>query len=54
MVGSDWSVSVCSNEFSQMVAEEYLSHFNFSGLTIDQALRSVTANYDSHDAFQPV
>ncbi|XP_044228782.1 uncharacterized protein psda isoform X2 [Thunnus albacares] len=28
-----------NNEFSQMVAEEYLSNFNFSGLTIDQALR---------------
>eukprot|EP00064_Thunnus_orientalis_P024624 superscaffoldBa00010849_g24924 len=27
-----------NNEFSQMVAEEYLSNFNFSGLTIDQAL----------------
>lgn len=42
---SDWLRSlcrlfVCSNEFSQMVAEEYLSNFNFSGLTIDQALRS--------------
>ena len=33
---------VRSNEFSQMVAEEYLSNFNFSGLTIDQALRSVS------------
>uniref|UniRef100_A0A3B4TG73 SEC7 domain-containing protein n=1 Tax=Seriola dumerili TaxID=41447 RepID=A0A3B4TG73_SERDU len=30
-----------NNEFSQMVAEEYLSNFNFTGLTIDQALRSV-------------
>ncbi|XP_067336281.1 PH and SEC7 domain-containing protein 1 isoform X4 [Channa argus] len=28
-----------NNEFSQLVAEEYLSHFNFTGLTIDQALR---------------
>ncbi|CAB1312548.1 unnamed protein product, partial [Coregonus sp. 'balchen'] len=28
-----------NNEFSRMVAEEYLSYFNFSGLTIDQALR---------------
>ncbi|XP_070832949.1 uncharacterized protein psda isoform X1 [Chaetodon trifascialis] len=28
-----------NNEFSQMVAEEYLSNFNFTGLTIDQALR---------------
>uniref|UniRef100_A0A674BD13 PH and SEC7 domain-containing protein 1-like n=1 Tax=Salmo trutta TaxID=8032 RepID=A0A674BD13_SALTR len=33
-------VSFCSNEFSRMVAEEYLSYFNFSGLTIDQALRA--------------
>lgn len=32
---------VCSNDFSQMVAEEYLSNFDFTGLTIDQALRSV-------------
>uniref|UniRef100_A0A667YQ20 Pleckstrin and Sec7 domain containing a n=1 Tax=Myripristis murdjan TaxID=586833 RepID=A0A667YQ20_9TELE len=29
-----------NNEFSRMVAEEYLSNFNFSGLTIDQALRA--------------
>ncbi|XP_018517696.1 PH and SEC7 domain-containing protein 1 isoform X2 [Lates calcarifer] len=29
-----------NNEFSQMVAEEYLSNFNFTGLTIDQALRT--------------
>uniref|UniRef100_A0A3Q3E277 Pleckstrin and Sec7 domain containing a n=1 Tax=Labrus bergylta TaxID=56723 RepID=A0A3Q3E277_9LABR len=29
-----------NNEFSQMVAEEYLSNFNFKGLTIDQALRT--------------
>ncbi|XP_033996362.1 PH and SEC7 domain-containing protein 1-like, partial [Trematomus bernacchii] len=28
-----------NNDFSQMVAEEYLSNFDFSGLTIDQALR---------------
>ncbi|XP_076830152.1 uncharacterized protein psda isoform X2 [Brachyhypopomus gauderio] len=28
-----------NNEFSQMVAEEYLSHFNFSGLSVDQSLR---------------
>uniref|UniRef100_A0A1A8QGY7 Pleckstrin and Sec7 domain containing n=1 Tax=Nothobranchius rachovii TaxID=451742 RepID=A0A1A8QGY7_9TELE len=28
-----------NNEFSQMVAQEYLCYFNFSGLTIDQALR---------------
>lgn len=30
----------CSNDFSQMVAQEYLEHFNFSGMNIDQALRS--------------
>lgn len=30
---------VCSNDFSRMVAEEYLSFFNFTGLGIDQALR---------------
>nr|XP_046209698.1 PH and SEC7 domain-containing protein 1-like isoform X2 [Oncorhynchus gorbuscha] len=29
-----------NNEFSRMVGEEYLSYFNFSGLTIDQALRA--------------
>uniref|UniRef100_A0A3B5AL02 SEC7 domain-containing protein n=1 Tax=Stegastes partitus TaxID=144197 RepID=A0A3B5AL02_9TELE len=29
-----------NNEFSQMVAEEYLCNFNFSGMTIDQALRT--------------
>ncbi|XP_038816385.1 PH and SEC7 domain-containing protein 1 [Salvelinus namaycush] len=29
-----------NNEFSRMVAEEYLSYFNFSGLTIDQAIRA--------------
>ncbi|KAM3862873.1 PH and SEC7 domain-containing protein 1 [Diretmus argenteus] len=28
-----------NNDFSRMVAEEYLSNFSFSGLTIDQALR---------------
>ncbi|XP_074503386.1 uncharacterized protein psda isoform X2 [Sebastes fasciatus] len=28
-----------NNDFSQMVAEEYLSNFHFTGLTIDQALR---------------
>lgn len=30
---------VYSNDFSRMVAEEYLSFFNFTGLVIDQALR---------------
>ncbi|KTG04792.1 hypothetical protein cypCar_00001707 [Cyprinus carpio] len=28
-----------NNEFSHMVAEEYLSYFNFSGMMVDQALR---------------
>uniref|UniRef100_A0A672GZQ3 PH and SEC7 domain-containing protein 1-like n=1 Tax=Salarias fasciatus TaxID=181472 RepID=A0A672GZQ3_SALFA len=28
-----------NNDFSQMVAEEYLSNFDFTGLNIDQALR---------------
>uniref|UniRef100_A0A4W4EEH4 SEC7 domain-containing protein n=1 Tax=Electrophorus electricus TaxID=8005 RepID=A0A4W4EEH4_ELEEL len=31
-----------NNEFSQMVAEEYLIHFNFSGLSLDQSLRKIT------------
>lgn len=36
-----WCVCVClcSNDFSRMVAEEYLSFFNFTGLSLDQALR---------------
>uniref|UniRef100_A0A8C5GDZ1 SEC7 domain-containing protein n=1 Tax=Gouania willdenowi TaxID=441366 RepID=A0A8C5GDZ1_GOUWI len=29
-----------NNDFSHMVGEEYLSNFNFSAMTIDQALRS--------------
>ncbi|KAM9809682.1 uncharacterized protein psda isoform 6-T10 [Syngnathus typhle] len=29
-----------NNEFSRMVAEEYLSNFDFQGLTIEQALRT--------------
>ncbi|KAK7919431.1 hypothetical protein WMY93_010715 [Mugilogobius chulae] len=29
-----------NNDFSRMVAEEYLSFFNFTGLTLDQALRA--------------
>ncbi|TSL04196.1 PH and SEC7 domain-containing protein 1 [Bagarius yarrelli] len=29
-----------NNEFSRMVAEEYLSYFNFTGQTLDQALRT--------------
>ncbi|XP_068590549.1 PH and SEC7 domain-containing protein 1 isoform X1 [Cebidichthys violaceus] len=34
-----------NNEFSQMVAEEYLSNFNFTGLTIDQALRTFLSQF---------
>ncbi|XP_074474995.1 PH and SEC7 domain-containing protein 1-like isoform X3 [Sebastes fasciatus] len=29
-----------NNDFSRMVAEEYLSFFNFTGLSVDQALRT--------------
>ncbi|CAL8258943.1 unnamed protein product [Lota lota] len=29
-----------NNEFSRMVAEEYLSYFDFTGMTIDRALRA--------------
>ncbi|XP_063047334.1 uncharacterized protein psda [Engraulis encrasicolus] len=29
-----------NNDFSRMVAEEYLAFFNFTGLTVDQALRA--------------
>lgn len=32
-------LSLCSNEFSQLVASEYLSFFDFSGLSLDRALR---------------
>ncbi|XP_053088848.1 PH and SEC7 domain-containing protein 1 isoform X1 [Pangasianodon hypophthalmus] len=28
-----------NNDFSRMVAEEYLSYFNFAGMSVDQALR---------------
>uniref|UniRef100_A0A8C2WIG9 Pleckstrin and Sec7 domain containing n=1 Tax=Cyclopterus lumpus TaxID=8103 RepID=A0A8C2WIG9_CYCLU len=34
-----------NNDFSQMVAEEYLSNFSFSGLTIDQALRTFLSQF---------
>ncbi|XP_078098742.1 PH and SEC7 domain-containing protein 1 isoform X5 [Sander vitreus] len=34
-----------NNDFSQMVAEEYLSNFNFTGLTIDQALRMFLSQF---------
>ncbi|XP_075939587.1 PH and SEC7 domain-containing protein 1-like isoform X2 [Anarhichas minor] len=34
-----------NNEFSQMVAEEYLSNFNFTSLTIDQALRTFLSQF---------
>uniref|UniRef100_A0AAQ6ITT2 Pleckstrin and Sec7 domain containing n=1 Tax=Anabas testudineus TaxID=64144 RepID=A0AAQ6ITT2_ANATE len=43
-LGSSWnsnpSFSLPSNDFSCMVAEEYLSFFNFTGLSLDQALRT--------------
>ena len=29
----------CSNEFSKLVAEEYLKFFDFTGMTLDQSLR---------------
>lgn len=28
-----------SNEFSRLVAEEYLKFFDFTGMTLDQSLR---------------
>ncbi|XP_034040117.1 PH and SEC7 domain-containing protein 1-like isoform X3 [Thalassophryne amazonica] len=34
-----------NNDFSRMVAEEFLKYFNFSGLTIDQALRLFLAQF---------
>ncbi|XP_061767425.1 PH and SEC7 domain-containing protein 1 isoform X2 [Nerophis ophidion] len=34
-----------NNEFSQMVAEEYLSNFDFHRLTMDQALRTFLAKF---------
>ncbi|XP_069579850.1 PH and SEC7 domain-containing protein 1 isoform X1 [Brachyistius frenatus] len=34
-----------NNEFSQMVAQEYLSNFNFVGLSIDQALRTFLGQF---------
>lgn len=37
--GADHSLFNCSNEFSKLVAEEYLSFFDFTGLTLDKALR---------------
>lgn len=37
----DTPCSPDSNEFSRLVAGEYLSFFDFSGLTLDRALRSV-------------
>lgn len=38
---TDTPCSLGSNEFSRLVAGEYLSFFDFSGLTLDRALRSV-------------
>lgn len=43
----DTSCSPDSNEFSRLVAGEYLSFFDFSGLTLDRALRSVGLGWDS-------
>uniref|UniRef100_A0A8C5U884 SEC7 domain-containing protein n=1 Tax=Malurus cyaneus samueli TaxID=2593467 RepID=A0A8C5U884_9PASS len=37
---SDHSLFNYSNEFSKLVAEEYLSFFDFTGLTLDKALRT--------------
>ncbi|XP_054881561.1 PH and SEC7 domain-containing protein-like [Poeciliopsis prolifica] len=34
-----------NNDFSQLVAQEYLEHFNFSGLNIDQALRTFLTRF---------
>ncbi|XP_032409383.1 uncharacterized protein LOC116713349 [Xiphophorus hellerii] len=34
-----------NNDFSQMVAQEYLEHFNFSGMNIDQALRTFLTRF---------
>lgn len=36
---ADDSLFNYSNEFSKLVAEEYLSFFDFTGLTLDKALR---------------
>lgn len=36
---ADYSLFNYSNEFSKLVAEEYLSFFDFTGLTLDKALR---------------
>uniref|UniRef100_A0A3Q2CE22 Pleckstrin and Sec7 domain containing n=2 Tax=Cyprinodon variegatus TaxID=28743 RepID=A0A3Q2CE22_CYPVA len=34
-----------NNDFSQLVAQEYLSHFNFSGMNIEQALRKFLTHF---------
>uniref|UniRef100_A0A674P0P2 Pleckstrin and Sec7 domain containing n=1 Tax=Takifugu rubripes TaxID=31033 RepID=A0A674P0P2_TAKRU len=34
-----------NNDFSRMVAEEYLSFFNFTGLSLDQALRTLLGQF---------
>ncbi|KAM4730017.1 uncharacterized protein FYW61_010397 isoform 2-T3 [Anableps anableps] len=34
-----------NNDFSQMVAQEYLDYFNFSGMNIDQALRTFLTQF---------
>lgn len=38
---SFWFLFLYSNDFSRMVAAEYLGYFNFTGQTLDQALRLV-------------
>lgn len=37
-----------------MVAEEYLSNFNFTGMTIDQALRSVSQLSSLYSISKPI
>lgn len=39
MVDDFDDLCLCSNEFSQLVASEYLNFFDFSGLSLDRALR---------------
>ncbi|XP_028820044.1 uncharacterized protein LOC114770341 isoform X2 [Denticeps clupeoides] len=47
--GQSWqsnpSLSFPSNDFSRLVAEEYLRNFNFTALTLDQALRTFLAEF---------
>lgn len=39
--------SAYSNDFSKMVAEEYLTFFEFTGMTLDQSLRYTLPHYNS-------